>query len=177
MDVEVTDRADSGPETASSGPVVLEDQRFADRHACTAGGLNDSAELLGSGRVGGGLLGGDASALAAAGVRRAAGRGEGGGEGDGYGNVLAGGEFRWIPRWSWTRLRALPTDLRYIRAREMTFREMLWLPDRVLVIECESSVGPVRLWAHLEQAVQVVEMIRRASSPNSSKTPVPDVSS
>ncbi|MFE4255597.1 hypothetical protein ACFRU3_40260 [Streptomyces sp. NPDC056910] len=93
------------------------------------------------------------------------------------GRGLAGGEFRWIPRWSWTRLRALPADLRYIRAREMTFREMLWLPDRVLVIECESSVGPVRLWAHPKQAVQVVEMIRRASSPNSSNTPVPDVSS
>lgn len=84
--------------------VVLKDQRFADRHACTAGGLNDSAELLGSGRVGGGLLGGDASALAAAGVRRAAGRGEGGGEGDGYGKGVvrrmvprAGSEF--APAW------------------------------------------------------------------------------
>ncbi|MFE6755694.1 hypothetical protein ACFVDQ_19160 [Streptomyces sp. NPDC057684] len=93
------------------------------------------------------------------------------------GRVLAGGEFRWIPRRSWTRLRALPTDLRYIRAREMTFRKMLWLPDRVLVIECESSVGPVRLWVHPKQAVQVVEIIRRAGSPNSSDTPVPDVSS
>ncbi|MFE5105996.1 hypothetical protein [Streptomyces sp. NPDC056663] len=93
------------------------------------------------------------------------------------GRVLAGGEFRWIPRWSWTRLRELPADLRYIRAREMTFREMLWLPARVLVIECESSVGLVRLWVHPEQAVQVLEMIRRPSSPNSSNAPLPDISS
>jgi hypothetical protein len=93
------------------------------------------------------------------------------------GRVRAGGKFRWRPRWSWTRLRELPTDLRYIRARQTTFREMLWLPTRPLVIECESSAGLVRLWAYPEQAVHVVEMIRRASNPNSSSAPVPDIGS
>ena len=93
------------------------------------------------------------------------------------GRVRAGGEFRWKPRRSWTRLRELPTDLRYIRARQTTFREMLWLPTRPLVIECESSAGLVRLWAYPEQAVHVVQMIRRASNPNSSSAPVPDIGS
>ncbi|QKZ24560.1 hypothetical protein HUT05_01345 [Streptomyces chartreusis] len=79
------------------------------------------------------------------------------------GRVQAGGKFRWKPRWSWTRLRELPTDLRYIRARQTTLREMLWIPTRALVIECESSAGPVHLWAYPEQAVHVVEMIRRES--------------
>lgn len=93
------------------------------------------------------------------------------------GRVRAGGKFQWKPRWARTRLRELPQDLRYIRARQATFREMLWVPTRALVIECESSAVPVRLWAYPEQAVHVVEMIRRASSPNSSSAPVPDVSS
>ncbi|MCX5328368.1 hypothetical protein [Streptomyces sp. NBC_00140] len=82
------------------------------------------------------------------------------------GRVHTGREFRWEPRWSRTRLRELPTDLRYVRARETTLREMLWLPSSALVIECESSAGPVRLWAHSQQAVQVVEMIRRTGAPN-----------
>ena len=101
------------------------------------------------------------------------------GEGRRYslGQVRAGGEFRWNPRWSWTRLRELPTDLRYIRAREATFREKLWLPAGALVIECESSAGPVRLWAHVEHVVHVVEMIRRTNTPNLSSAPVPDTSS
>ncbi|MET7451884.1 hypothetical protein ABZT03_08315 [Streptomyces sp. NPDC005574] len=93
------------------------------------------------------------------------------------GRVQAGGDFRWQPRRSWTRLRELPADLSYIRAREATFGEGLWLPPRALVIECESSAGPVRLWARVEQATQVVEMIRRTSNPSSSGAPVPDISS
>ncbi|MFC5788054.1 MULTISPECIES: hypothetical protein [Streptomyces] len=82
------------------------------------------------------------------------------------GRVLAGGEFRWIPRWPWTRLRRLPADLRYVRAREATSREMLWLPIGVLVIECASAAGPVRLWARREHALLIVEMIRRTGTPN-----------
>ncbi|MCX5083104.1 hypothetical protein [Streptomyces sp. NBC_00401] len=82
------------------------------------------------------------------------------------GRVLAGGEFRWIPRWSWTRLRRLPAELRYVRAREATFREMVWLPIGVLVIECESPAGPVRLWARREHVVLVAEMIRRTGTPS-----------
>ncbi|WP_240654333.1 hypothetical protein [Streptomyces sp. AcE210] len=82
------------------------------------------------------------------------------------GRVVAGGEFRWIPRWSWTRLRKLPAGLRYVRAREATFREMLWLPNGVVVIECESSAGPVRLWARREHVVLIMEMIRRTGTPN-----------
>ncbi|MFE6956470.1 hypothetical protein [Streptomyces sp. NPDC057696] len=82
------------------------------------------------------------------------------------GRVLTGGEFRWIPRWSWTRLRKLPADLRYVRAREASVREMLWLPSGVLVIECESSTGPVRLWARREHVVLIVEMIRRTDTAN-----------
>ncbi|WP_240653675.1 hypothetical protein [Streptomyces sp. AcE210] len=93
------------------------------------------------------------------------------------GRVRAGGRFQWKPRWSMTRLRELPADLRYIRARRATFRDVLWVPTRALVIECEGSGMPVRLWAYPEQAVHVVEMIRRASSPNSSSAPVPDVGS
>jgi hypothetical protein len=85
------------------------------------------------------------------------------------GRVRAGGKFQWKPRWSWTRLRELPGDLRYIRARQATFRETLRLPTRALVIECESSDGPVRLWAHPEQAVHVVELIRRTSASNLSR--------
>lgn len=85
------------------------------------------------------------------------------------GRVLAGGEFRWEPRRSWTRLRELPTDLRYVRARDTTFREFWWLPTGAAVIECESSAGPVRLCVHAEQVVQVVEMIRRAGTPDLSK--------
>ncbi|MFB7166275.1 hypothetical protein [Streptomyces sp. NPDC056242] len=82
------------------------------------------------------------------------------------GRVLAGGEFRWIPRWSWTRLRRLPAELRYVRAREATFREMVWLPIGVLVIECESPAGPVRLWARREHVVLVAAMIRRTGTPS-----------
>ncbi|WP_406371441.1 hypothetical protein OG788_15680 [Streptomyces sp. NBC_00647] len=93
------------------------------------------------------------------------------------GQVRAGGRFQWKPRWSRTRLRELPKDLRYIRARRATLREMLWVPAKALVIECESSAVPVRLWAYPQQAVHVVEMIRRASGPNASSAPVPDVSS
>ncbi|MFB7758187.1 hypothetical protein ACFC18_52920 [Streptomyces sp. NPDC056121] len=82
------------------------------------------------------------------------------------GRVPAGGEFRWMPRWSWTRLRVLPADLRHVRAREATYREMLRLPIGVLVIECESSAGPVRLWARREHAALIAEMIRRTGAPN-----------
>ncbi|WP_240634435.1 MULTISPECIES: hypothetical protein [Streptomyces] len=45
----------------------------------------------------------------------------------------------------------------------MTFREVWWLPAGALVIECESSEGPVRLWAHAAQAQYVVDVIRRAA--------------
>src|SRR4051812_40221314 len=45
------------------------------------------------------------------------------------GQVPAGSGFQWKPRRSWTRLRELPTDLRYVCAREATFRERLWLPS------------------------------------------------
>jgi len=82
------------------------------------------------------------------------------------GRVPAGSEFRWEPRWSWTRLRDLPSDLRYVRARDATFRELWWLPTGALVIECESSAGPVRLCVHAEQVVPVVEMIRRSDAPD-----------
>ncbi|WP_432165794.1 hypothetical protein [Streptomyces sp. bgisy031] len=82
------------------------------------------------------------------------------------GRVPTGGEFRWMPRWSWTRLRVLPADLRYVRAREATYREMLRLPIGVLVIECESSAGPVRLWARREHAALIAEMIRSTGAPN-----------
>ncbi|MFJ9543046.1 hypothetical protein ACIRPX_38215 [Streptomyces sp. NPDC101225] len=92
------------------------------------------------------------------------------------GRVQTGGEFRWKPSRPWTRLRELPADLRYIRAREANFRESLWLPPRALVIECESSAGLIQLWAREEQATHVVEMIQRTSTPNSS-SPVPDISS
>lgn len=85
------------------------------------------------------------------------------------GRVLAGSKFRWEPRWSWTLLRELPTDLRCVRARDTTFREFWWLPTGALVIECESSAGPVRLCVHAEQVVQVVEMIRRTGTPDFSK--------
>ena len=82
------------------------------------------------------------------------------------GRVPSGSEFRWEPRWSWTRLRELPTDLRYVRARDTTFREFWWLPTDALVIECESSAGPVRLCVHAEQVAQVVAMIRRTAAPD-----------
>lgn len=82
------------------------------------------------------------------------------------GRVQAGAEFRWEPRWSWTRLRELPTDLRYVRARDTTFREFWWLPTGALVIECASSAGPVRLCVHAEQVAHVVEMIRRTGTPD-----------
>jgi hypothetical protein len=86
------------------------------------------------------------------------------------GRVPAGSEFRWRPRWSWTRLRELPADLRFVRAREATFRETLWLlPPGALMIECESSAGPVRLWTRAEHVVHVVGMIRRTGTPNLSK--------
>ncbi len=85
------------------------------------------------------------------------------------GRVRAGSEFRWEPRWSSTRPRELPSDLRYVRARDTTLREYWWLPTGALVIECESSAGPVRLCVHAEQVVQVVEMIRRAGAPDLSK--------
>ncbi len=80
------------------------------------------------------------------------------------GRMRTGTEFHWEPRRPWTRLRELPPDLRYVRTRHTTFREALWLPPGVLVIECESSAGPVRLWARVEQAAQVVEMIRRTGT-------------
>ncbi|MGW1728031.1 hypothetical protein ACWCQK_34640 [Streptomyces sp. NPDC002306] len=92
------------------------------------------------------------------------------------GQVQAGGEFEWKPRRSWTRLRELPTDLRYIRARDMTFRESLRLPPGARVIECESSVGPVHLCARVEYTEHVVEMIRRTSTSNLSSATVPDIS-
>ncbi|CAM5237418.1 hypothetical protein [Streptomyces chartreusis] len=85
------------------------------------------------------------------------------------GRVQAGSAFQWEPRWSWTRLRALPTDLCYLCARPATFGEMWRIPIGTLVIECESSAGPVRLWAYPQQAVQVVEMIRRPGAPDLSK--------
>jgi hypothetical protein len=93
----------------------------------------------------------------------------GGGRRYSLGRVQTGREFRWEPRWSRARLRELPTDLRYVRARETTLREMLWLPSSALVIECESSAGPVRLWAYTRQAAQVVEMIRRTDAPDVDK--------
>ncbi|MFG2275833.1 hypothetical protein ACGFNY_39480 [Streptomyces chartreusis] len=83
--------------------------------------------------------------------------------------MRAGSEFRWEPRRSWTRLRELPAGLRYVRARETTFWEFWFLPFGALVIECESSAGPVRLCVHAEQAVHVVEMIRRIGAPDFSK--------
>lgn len=86
-----------------------------------------------------------------------------------FGRVPAGSEFRWKPRWSWTRLRELPTDLRYVSAREASFREALLLPSGALVIECESSAGPVRLWVRAEHAARVVKMIRRTGTPSLSK--------
>jgi hypothetical protein len=76
------------------------------------------------------------------------------------GRVPAGSEFRWSPRWLWTRLRELPADLSYVCRREPAFRERLWLASDAVVIECDSSAGPVRLWAHAEHAVHVVRMIR-----------------
>lgn len=93
------------------------------------------------------------------------------------GRVQTASEFRWMPRHSWTRLRELPTGLRYVRTRETTFRESMRLPTGTLVIECESSAGPVRLWARKEQEVQVVEMLRRACTPDLSSTLVPDTGS
>jgi hypothetical protein len=85
------------------------------------------------------------------------------------GQVPAGSEFRWKPRWSWTRLRELPTDLRYVCARDATFREKWWLPSDARVIECESPAGSVRLWVHAEHAVHVVKMIRRTDIPDLSR--------
>ncbi|MFE1925389.1 hypothetical protein ACFW91_22810 [Streptomyces asoensis] len=82
------------------------------------------------------------------------------------GRVQAGSEFQWKPRWPWTRLREIPTDLNYVRAREATSREAWRLPTGVLVIECESSAGPVRLWTRPQYARHVVVMIRRAGTPN-----------
>ncbi|WP_231905641.1 hypothetical protein [Streptomyces davaonensis] len=79
------------------------------------------------------------------------------------GRVRSGGRFHWEPRWSWTRLRELPPDLHYVQARRPTLREMLWVSADALVIECESSTGPVRLCAHAAQAVPVVEMLRRTA--------------
>ncbi|MEU1535199.1 hypothetical protein [Streptomyces fagopyri] len=93
------------------------------------------------------------------------------------GLVRAEGEFRWEPRWSWTRLREIPTDLRYIRARVITSREKLWLSPSGLVIECESSAGPVLLWVHMVNVEHVVEMIRRTGVPNERSAPVPDINS
>lgn len=93
------------------------------------------------------------------------------------GRVRTANEFRWEPRRSWTRLRELPADLRYVRTRETTLRESMWLPTSTLVIECESSAGPVRLWARKEQTAQVVEMIRRTGTQSSTNTLVPDISS
>ncbi|MEU6915927.1 hypothetical protein [Streptomyces olindensis] len=78
--------------------------------------------------------------------------------------MRTGTEFHWEPRRPWTRLLELPPDLRYVRARPTTLREALWLPPGVLVIECESSTGPIRLWARVEQAAQVAEMIRRTGT-------------
>lgn len=69
-------------------------------------------------------------------------------------------EFRWEPRWPWTRLRELPADLRFVRARHQTGREWLWLPTGALVIECESSDGPIWLWVMHMQVEHVVPMIR-----------------
>ncbi|MEU0195038.1 hypothetical protein ABZ250_35310 [Streptomyces afghaniensis] len=85
------------------------------------------------------------------------------------GRVQAGREFQWEPRRSRTRLRELSADLRYVRAWQTTFGEMWRLPVGVLVIECESSAGPVRLWTRAQQAEQVVEMIRCANAKDVSK--------
>ncbi|GED89285.1 hypothetical protein TNCT6_63700 [Streptomyces sp. 6-11-2] len=69
-------------------------------------------------------------------------------------------EFRWEPRWPWTRLREVPADLRFVRVRQQEGLEWLWLPAGVLVIECESSDGPVWLWVMHTQLEHVVAMIR-----------------
>ncbi|MGW2770752.1 hypothetical protein [Streptomyces sp. NPDC001275] len=69
-------------------------------------------------------------------------------------------EFRWEPRWPWTRLREVPADLRFVRVRQQQGREWLWLPAGVSVIECESSDGPVWLWVMDTQMKHVVAMIR-----------------
>ena len=70
-------------------------------------------------------------------------------------------EFRWEPRWPWTRLRKLPADLQCVRIRDMASREMLWIPADALVIECVSSDGPVWLWGMPVQVKYVIAMIRR----------------
>ncbi|PJM93165.1 hypothetical protein CG719_24250 [Streptomyces sp. CB01373] len=70
-------------------------------------------------------------------------------------------EFRWEPRWPWTRLREVPADLRVVRVRRQKgAQEALWLPAGVSVIECESSDGPVWLWVVDTQLAHVVRMIR-----------------
>ncbi|MFJ4552888.1 hypothetical protein ACIP4X_27500 [Streptomyces sp. NPDC088817] len=72
-------------------------------------------------------------------------------------------EFRREPRWPWTRLREIPADLRFVRVREQKGgRELLWLPAGVSVIECESSDGPVWLWAMDTQLEHVVAMVTSA---------------
>ncbi len=70
-------------------------------------------------------------------------------------------EFRWEPRWSWTRLRELPADLRFFRVREPKGREWLWIPIDAFVIECESPEGPVWLWVMGAQWEHVAGTIRQ----------------
>ncbi|MER6062672.1 hypothetical protein ABT167_16040 [Streptomyces sp. NPDC001792] len=93
------------------------------------------------------------------------------------GLVRAEGEFQWEPRWSWTRLRELPTDLRYTGARVITAREGLWLSPGGLVIECESSAGPVLLWVRAAHVEHIMELIRRTGTPDDASVPVPDINS
>ncbi|OQR60766.1 hypothetical protein B6E66_28615 [Streptomyces maremycinicus] len=80
--------------------------------------------------------------------------------------MRTGSEFRWQPRRPWIRLRELPADLRFVRARRATSRETWRIPFGALVIECESSRGPVRLWARPQQLAQVVELIGRPDTPD-----------
>lgn len=77
------------------------------------------------------------------------------------GRIRAGAErFRWEPRWRATRLRALPDDLRMVRTRQQEGGERWWLTPGAMVIECESSDGPVWLWVMPAQLDHVRAMIR-----------------
>ncbi|WP_327350826.1 hypothetical protein [Streptomyces sp. NBC_01304] len=80
------------------------------------------------------------------------------------GRVRSDQEFRWEPRWSWSRQRELPAELRYVRTRKLTAGEVWRLPAGVMLIECESAEGPVRLWVREAYAAHVAEMIRRAGA-------------
>ncbi|WP_018535503.1 MULTISPECIES: hypothetical protein [unclassified Streptomyces] len=80
------------------------------------------------------------------------------------GRVRSDRPFHWEPRWRWNRLRHLPDGLLVVQTREMTLKEMLWLPSGAVVLECSSDDGPVRLWVHRAQAEQVRSLVRRAWS-------------